>query len=73
MLLAMIYPDKGDGGRGKEDPATNLRKDRRFSQDLLTNARSVLAFSRPLAETVITGTPLNEALARLKNCRQQAG
>jgi len=57
MATAMVYPEAPKGGRGKR----NVSVTEGFSAALLSNARAVLAYSRPLAESVIAGTLMLEA------------
>jgi hypothetical protein len=68
MAVAMIYPDADKRGRGQKGVAkTEFSSD--FSVKRLAQARSVLRYSRPLADEVITGTTaLDEAV---KIVRQQ--
>ena len=60
MALAMMYPE---GLKGKKVvPLEN-----NFSRTRLSDARSVLRYSVPLAQSVLNGTtPLNDALATVK-------
>ena len=66
MVLAMIYPEPEPGGRGKNVAARKTQETLGFSGERLRQARQVLAFSRPLAETVIKGSSLDEAVAKMK-------
>jgi hypothetical protein len=71
MALAMLYPDEPERGRGKKDPVKD-ELNSSFSYRRLQQAREVLAFSRPLAESVIAGKPLNEALQKVENEHKEA-
>lgn len=67
MALAMLFPETK---QGKKDAALpNLIG--KFSAERLRQARSVLRFSRPIAQAVLNGTtPLNDALATVKQQEQ---
>ncbi|MGO6724414.1 hypothetical protein ACCS51_25940 [Rhizobium ruizarguesonis] len=52
MAVAMMYPEPEKGGRGKNSKVTL-----EFSSQLLSQARTVLAHSRPLADSVFVGEP----------------
>ena len=67
MALALMYPEPDKGGRGKKNSLLNGG----FSQQRLSQARLVLHYSRPLAQSVLNGiTPLNDALAKVKQEQQ---
>jgi ParB-like chromosome segregation protein Spo0J len=69
MALAMIYPEDSKGGRGKKNKEFNSG----FSAKRLQQARSVLRFSRPLADEVISGTtPLNDAVEIVRQQEQRS-
>jgi hypothetical protein len=57
MACAMIYPEPtaSQGGRGKKDQTSNLEETSGFSAKRLQQARSILRFSRALAEQVVAG------------------
>jgi hypothetical protein len=55
MALAMIYPEPGERGRGKKSEVLKSAETAGFSSRRLNDARSVLAFSRPMAEAVLKG------------------
>lgn len=71
MALAMIYPEpdkRGRGNKGKSEVSSD------FSQKRLAQARSVLRYSRPLAQEVLKGVmPLDKALevARAAETQEQ--
>lgn len=71
MALAMIYPEP-ERGRGKKDEAKKEAESASFSYRRVKVARQVLRFSRPIAETVIKGCSLDEALAEVEKLRQFA-
>lgn len=57
MAVAMIYPEaEAKGGRGKTSAKISEVSDRYIGM-----ARTVLSFSRPLAQSVLAGMPLAEA------------
>ena len=69
MALALIYPEPEKGGRGNKGKSAEIAD---FSQRRLREARSVLAFSRELALTVIAGTePLDAAVDKVQQERQR--
>ncbi len=72
MALAMVYPDTESGaGRGNKSKAKKAAETAGFSSRRLNEARSVLRYSRELAESVLMGvTPLNEALAAVQQQQQ---
>jgi len=53
MAVAMIYPEPEKGGRGKK--GANLKLNLGFSTMLLSQARTVLANGRAIAESVLKG------------------
>ena len=70
MAYAMLYPEPEKGGRGKK---RNSSETEGFSAARLSQARSVLAFSRELADSVRDGvTPLDKALKTVEDERQRA-
>ena len=63
MALAMMYPEAYSAKKGKETLP--------FSKMRLAQARSVLRYSRSLAESVLKGTTrLDDALATIKQEQQ---
>jgi hypothetical protein len=67
MAYAFIYPT-GQQGRGKKDSETKP-----FSTARLSQARTILRESRPLAVAVLKGSlPFDEALAQIEEAKQQA-
>jgi hypothetical protein len=67
MRLALLYPEPEKGGRGKHQ---TVRKPDSFSKQRLSEARSVLAYSRELALAVRDGTKkLDDALDEVKAAR----
>jgi hypothetical protein len=73
MLLAMIYPEPEKGGRGRKSAAINCAETSQFSRRRLEQARSVLAFSRPMAEDVVSGVrKLDAALGEVEAARSQS-
>jgi hypothetical protein len=70
MRLALLYPEPEKGGRGKKRAAGNGTETLQFSKQRLSQARAVLAYSRPLALAVRDGTKtLDEALGPLSSER----
>jgi hypothetical protein len=55
IVLAMMYPESENGGRGKKSAAKNLLVSSGFSRQRLDQARTILHHSRPLAESVLKG------------------
>lgn len=53
VALAMLYPEPEKGDRGKNAAARKVVETTGFSPARLTQARSVLAFSRPMAEAAL--------------------
>ena len=73
IALAILFPEAEKGGRGKKS-STNLADAATFSQRRLQEARSVLAFSRELAEAVREGPiSLDDALKRVEAARTAQG
>jgi hypothetical protein len=73
MALAMIYPEKDKGGRGKKSEALNSAETSGFSTRRLNCARSVLKFSRPMAEAVLKGTDsLDQVLQKVEAEQRRA-
>jgi Protein of unknown function (DUF3102) len=71
MAMAMLYPDHGERGRGKKSAAIKSVETTGISRSRLDQARSVLRFSRPIAQAVLNGTtPLDAALAKVKEQEQ---
>jgi hypothetical protein len=72
MAVAMAYPEPGKRGpRKKGDPEVDLVS-KSFSTARLSQARSVLKYSRPLAQEVMSGdTPLNEAVEIVRQHEQR--
>jgi hypothetical protein len=71
MALALAYPDGGQGGPGKSDPARMPLETSGVSHDRLKQARQVLRFSEELALAVRDGIQkLDEALATVKAAQQ---
>ena len=67
MALALMYPEPETGGRGRKSKAGNSSLSDGFSSTRLKQARAVLHYSRPLAQSVLNGiTPLNDAYATMK-------
>ena len=69
MVLAMIYPEPGKGGRGKKNPSIieGIHGGR------LSVARSVFKYSEELAQAVLKGTiPLEEAMRTVQQEKQKA-
>ncbi len=64
MALAMVYPDSGEGGRGKKDEG-NLQLSGKFSKERLRQARTVLHYSRKLAEAVLQKLLIRSLAARV--------
>jgi ParB-like chromosome segregation protein Spo0J len=63
MAVAMIYPEaEAKGGRGKTSAKISEVSDRYIGM-----ARTVLAYSRPLAQSVLAGMPLAEAYKEAKD------
>jgi hypothetical protein len=58
MATAMIYPEPEKGGRGKKRVEKTSEV---FSNKLLSQARTVLAYTPELAKQVLDGLPLAEA------------
>lgn len=71
MSVAMIYPEPGKGGRGRENSLLN----KEFSGSRLSQARTVLRFGKEdMAPAVISGAmPLNEAYTEACRRRDAAG
>lgn len=68
MATAMLYPEPQKGGRGNKGVSNSQDYDR----SLVSRARTVLAYSRPLALAVLAGTkPLDEALADVRRVHEQ--
>ncbi len=55
MALAFLYPEPEKGGRGKKSEAINSAESAGFSARRLNEARSILRYSRELAECVLEG------------------
>jgi uncharacterized RmlC-like cupin family protein len=73
MALAMLYPEPEKGGKGKNVAARKAQQSCGFSGERLRQARSILAFSRLMAEAVLKGVDsLNEALGKMKALTSQA-
>jgi len=75
MGLAMLYPEehKNKGGRGKKNEAINRAETAQFSKTRLLQARTVLAYSRPMAEEVVKGNrSLDDAIKSVKEEQQRA-
>jgi hypothetical protein len=71
MAMAMLYPDHGERGRGKKSAAIKSVETTGISRSRLDQARSVLRFSRPIAQAVLNGTtPLDAALVTVKEQEQ---
>jgi ParB-like chromosome segregation protein Spo0J len=71
MALAMIYPE-APRGRGHKDPARSaLKGAETASFRRLQEARAVLRDSRELAEAVIAGKPLDEALKEVSAAQHE--
>ena len=72
MALAMIYPEPARG-RGNKDDARKGAESASFSYRRLKQARSILHFSRPMAEAVLKGVDsLDEALTKMQAQAAQA-
>jgi hypothetical protein len=56
MAVAMIYPEGKRGGR--KDREGSNPKNLGLSDELIRHARTVLAYSRPLAQKVVAGSKL---------------
>jgi len=56
MQHAMLWPEPEKGGRGKKLPGKPESLSRGHWSDLVSHARAVFAYSRPLAEEVRDGT-----------------
>jgi hypothetical protein len=69
MALAMLYPEPAKGGRGKKNSVDTTG----FSVERLSRARTVLHFSRPLAEAVLAGTHKLDAAYDVARRGEQAG
>lgn len=62
MAVAMLYPEPENVYRGKKIETGKLLKTEGFSAALLSQERTVLAHSKPLAESVLAGVkPLDVA------------
>lgn len=73
MALAMIYPEPEKRGRGNKSEARKGLETEPFSKARLSQARSVLHYSRALAESVIKGAvSLDAALAQVEAAKRQA-
>jgi len=71
MALAMIYPEAEKGGRGKK--SERAAETVGFSATRLRQARSVLRFSRPMAEGILKGTDsLDQSLRKVDAERLRA-
>jgi len=69
MALAFVYPESAQGKKDKALP-NFIGK---FSSERLRQARTVLHYSRKLAEAVVAGTtPLNEAIETVRQQEQQS-
>ena len=67
----MIYPKQTKGGRGKKDAAKTSKSLGGFSDELLRQSRSVLAYSSDLAQAVRDGTmALGDAVKQADEARQ---
>lgn len=65
MAVAMIYPEPA---KVKRKGSGSLEsKELGFSSAMLSQARTVLSFSRPLAQSVLAGMPLAEAYKEAKD------
>lgn len=63
MVVAMLYPEREKGGRGKKSKAGNCPETGQFSKQRLSDARTVIKHSRELAESVLKGNrSLDQAL-----------
>ena len=72
MVVAMMYPDKGEHGRGRKDPATKLLETGSFKRERLRLARLVLQWAPELAKAVLGGAQsLDEAVSTARD-RQRA-
>ena len=72
MAVARIYPESGEGGRGKK----TYDKIVGFSHDYLSKARAVLNHASDLAESVLSGSvALNDAYekSRTRKLRNESG
>jgi hypothetical protein len=73
MLTAILFPEPEKGGRGKKSQALKSAESAGFSSRRMNEARSVLRYSRDLADSVIKGSiSLDEALAKVEELRRQA-
>jgi hypothetical protein len=71
MALAMMYPESGQQGRGKNAEVRKAVVSTGFSVERLKQARLVLHHSRALAEAVLKNTtPLDQALVIVKQEQQ---
>ena len=71
MRLALLYPDREAGGRGRKSTATKVVETTGFSKSRLDQARAVLAHSRDLAIAVRDGVEsLDKALEKVKAARE---
>ena len=62
MAVAMIYPEAEAGGRGKKSEVKKSEIISGFSERLVQQSRTVLAFAPDLAPNVLAGTvPLDAA------------
>jgi hypothetical protein len=61
MAVAMIYPEPAKGGRGKRSQNWEGIGSTKTAQNLLSQARTVLAHTPQLAQQVLAGLPLHEA------------
>jgi hypothetical protein len=72
MALAMIYPE-GERGRGRNAEARKAKETLGFSSQRLMQARSILRYSRPMAESVLKGViSFDEALEMIRQQQQRA-
>lgn len=69
MALAMIYPEPETGGRGKK--SQRVEETSTFSTKRLQQARSVLAFSKPMAEAVLKGVDSLDAALQKVDAEKQ--
>jgi hypothetical protein len=69
VALAILYPEPDKRGRGNKGQTAKLAETADFSRKRLSEARTVLAYSRPLADEVLKGVvSLDDALELVQLC-----
>ena len=72
MAVAMIYPERQKGGRGKTSQAKTSAKIGGFSMDLIDKGRAVLCYAPDLAANVLSGVESLDAAYKTAGDRKTA-